>query len=271
MARLNSILALLALTLCTQAQDVFPGPIMRTISGGGSFTPSSISGMIGWWAADSISSVDGTEQTSWSDLSGNSYTLTAATGLGPTWETAEINSLPAMKFNGSSQYMSNNTAAANFSGADLPRTFFLAIKTVTESGTDAHIAAGSSTGANPLFEVDTNAGKPRLVVRDDGGTTAAPQGSVGLGTVAWKILTVETSGTSCTMWINGSSQTVSPTAADVGTITINRFTVGARFSNGTINNYSDSLIAEIIIYNSALGSTDRGNVETWLNSKYAIF
>jgi hypothetical protein len=35
MARLNSILALLCLSLPIQAQDIFPGPIMRTIAGAG--------------------------------------------------------------------------------------------------------------------------------------------------------------------------------------------------------------------------------------------
>jgi hypothetical protein len=77
------------------------------------------------------------------------------------------------------------------------------------------------------------------------------------------------SGTSGTLYINGTSNSTDTTANAVGTSV--GFTIGARKSlsstpTGLLNGY----IYEIILYNSALTTTQRQQVETYLMNKWGM-
>ena len=65
------------------------------------WTPSDLpAGLAGWYKADAITGLsDGDPVDSWVDSSGNGNTLTQSTsGAKPTYETAELNSLPIVRF-----------------------------------------------------------------------------------------------------------------------------------------------------------------------------
>jgi hypothetical protein len=60
----------------------------------------------------------------------------------------------------------------------------------------------------------------------------------------------------------------SATTGDVGASNGGGITLGAR--GDTVSQYAAVTIAEVIVYDSALSSTDRGHLETYLMSKYGL-
>lgn len=68
--------------------------------------PTSISGLVGWWKADSLVLNDGDVVDSWTDSSGNGNHLTGTTTQRPTFKTNLINSTyPLVRFNGTSNVL----------------------------------------------------------------------------------------------------------------------------------------------------------------------
>src|SRR5262245_37146172 len=62
---------------------------------GGPTTPDQITGLVGWWKADSLALSDGAAVTSWSDSSGTGNTATQATGgVQPIYKTNILNGKP---------------------------------------------------------------------------------------------------------------------------------------------------------------------------------
>ena len=64
-------------------------------------TPSSFSGLQGWWKADSLSLNDNDPVSSWTDSSGNGRTLTGTLTQRPLYKTNLYNGLPAVRWDGS--------------------------------------------------------------------------------------------------------------------------------------------------------------------------
>lgn len=82
--------------------------------------PSSIAGLVGWWKADALTLADGDPVSSWTDSSGNGFDATQATPANqPVFNTGQLNGLPAVNFNGSS-----DSLAAAITSTAQPFTVF---------------------------------------------------------------------------------------------------------------------------------------------------
>lgn len=235
------------------------------------FTPPDAGGMIAWYAADSIDSTDGTEQTSWADLSGNGYTLTANSGTGPTWETNAVNSKPALLFNGTSDFMTNAAIASQFSGTDIARTVFAVVKAGNYADTQAIIAGTYTGNNNNLWEFDVNQliHPPRFAIRDSVATLRLVEATSNASTNSFQIVAMSTTGTAADMYVNGTKETAAGDA-DVTAVTIDRFTVGSRWTSGGFFFYWTGYIAELLVYDTALSSENIAAVNRYLADKYAI-
>lgn len=229
--------------------------------GGGAapFSPSDISGLKLWLKADAITGLnDGDAVTTWSDSSGEGDDATQSTaGQKPIYKTAIQNGLAVVRFDGS-----NDVMAATL-GADIaqPITAYIVAKLTTASGQrrlldspnrmlfDANF--GAAAGSQYSFYVNGAAGS------DNADGTADT--SIHLFTIIWN-------GASSNFWIDAALAT---TSYDMGTTNSGTtIYVGAEDAAGNRSIAGD--YHELLLYSGAHDSTQRGNVETYLNNKWAV-
>jgi hypothetical protein len=219
--------------------------------------PSDISGLNGWWKADSLSLADGDPVTTWTDSSGSGYDLTEAT-LRPSYQTNEQNGLPAVRFDGVDDRLEN----ASFP-ADASATFFV-------------VARGRSTAATGERFVACRVSSVQawLLYTDLGATWSIKEAATRTietvdVTLAAAVITVKTVSISeLTSYYNGA-------AGEFGTVnesdtwtTATGIRIGARGATATA--YASADVFEIVSYDSALSDADRQNVEGYLMDKWGI-
>jgi hypothetical protein len=215
----------------------------------GAFTPASISGLYAWWDAATIAQADNTTVTSWADSSGNGHTMTGATGQ--TYQTAELNGLPGVQFDGVDDIM-----AAGSWAADASRTVIVVAK-VTSASSNRSIWGGG--GNNRLRQTATNSwswGVNQAAANVDFGGTLT---NATIVTVAW----------SDAATANGYLGSGAATAFDPD----NSVTSSAAFSLGAHQagaGFSAVMIYELIVYSVALSDPDRALVVGHLQTKYGI-
>lgn len=70
------------------------------------FEPTEISGLKGWWKADSIDQADNTSVSAWLDSSGNeAHMYQSSATAQPTLQTNELNGYPVVRFDGTNDFM----------------------------------------------------------------------------------------------------------------------------------------------------------------------
>ena len=220
------------------------------LTAGTPFSPTDISGLLGWWKADALGLSDGATVTSWTDSSGNARHLT---GVGTTYETAEINGLAIVRFDGVDDQLSVAFTC------NQPHTRFYVAKyrsafTAQESFADNHSSVGSGR-AQMYRPASTTIGMYAA-----GGITTAttPQ--------AYHVYGVVFNGASSLITIDGAAPVTGSTGTGAGTNT-----GGIRLgSNASPGEWADADVAEVIVYDTALGTTNRESVEDYLKSKYAL-
>lgn len=226
---------------------------------GGSFSPDSVSGLELWLAADEITGLADTDPVAtWPDLSGNGRDATQATGVSqPLYRTAQVNGLPAVKFDGSNDYLTVAYALANASGSDA--THFLVLSGTV--GTPLSTRSGGSKGWIIRHSIYAHIG-------------GSPNISTGLGVSTWQLLTVERSGLSIATRVNAaasSSGTISSFGASAVAVTHLGGEDGTDDASSAPNTqFADHFVAELLSYSAALGTTDRDAVEAYLMDRYAL-
>jgi hypothetical protein len=198
---------------------------------------------------------DGDPVSTWTDssINGNNATMTGSNR--PTFKTNIVNGKPVVRF--TSAGLSKLTLATSISGAS-PWCMFAVMKQATAAG--SVMALGGASGSDELWGL-LAANDSTVYLRDrlgyNNGTNPVP--------ATFQVLTGLSSGGSKTVWINGTSISLSGAAlANSLDFTV----IGYRAITSPL--YGDGDIAEIIIYNASLSSTDRANIEKYLGTKYGI-
>lgn len=213
-----------------------------------------ISGLAGWYKADSLSLSNNDPVSSWSDSSANGYTLSQGTsGNRPLFKTSGINGLGAVLFDGTDDYM-----ASSLPMNSEPRTFF-AVVSMTADGNYAHVIGASASNGQDWF---TDAASRRMWFGQSGGTLMGTTASTALtvGTAALIELTYATNG-AYAYYLNG-------TADGSGTTDVAWTASTAEVSRSSFG--WPGYIGEVLIYDALLSSTDRQNVESWLGYKWGL-
>jgi hypothetical protein len=216
--------------------------------GGGSFDPLSLSPAL--WLSDT-----GSDPSVWSDLSGNArHAVQATSGNQPSIVTGVINGRQVRRFDGVNDFLVSPLVVHG-----LTLTTFAVSKITANTDIGAIFSSGRGGGdPAPLeaalrnaFVSGTNAYRstPSGTSRVNGGTTLTLAASP---SPFYITSTVHTAAVNIT---SGSNTT------HVGVV-LNSSGVPAFLLNGDI--------AEIIIYPTALGTTDRQAVESYLSAEYAI-
>ncbi len=220
---------------------------IKTINGldatSGGFVPSDIAGLQVWLEADSLSLGDGDPVSTWADQSGNGNDATGSGTARPTYQTNELNSLPIVRFDGVNDVLAGNR------GSLTGYTLFLIFKGNPPT---------NFTGPYVL-ENDSHDGiyVGNLFVRVSTNINSGDNFS------SFKLLSLTCPGSgTATAYVNGASAGTNSGAAPGGS--------GYLLGTASNSTFSPVDIAAFLIYDSSLGSTDRGAVETYLINKWAL-
>ncbi len=229
------------------------------------FSPSDISGLELWLKADAITGLnDGDAVTTWSDSSGNGYDATqSVAGQKPLYKTAIQNSLPAVRFDATNDVLKTQADATL-----KPFSVFAVIKVADLSAVRTLI--GSWNGANDTtatggISIDLSTTYKTRVLKAEiavvGTSTATP-------TTATLLIGVTYDGSgNYAFYKNGVGD---GSGTNDQTFTAGRkILIGAVRPDGTAPFNGDAF--EIVVYDSVLDSTQRGNVQTYLNDKWAVY
>ena len=237
--------------------------------------PTKISGCIGWWESSTLVTKDGSNLvTVVGDRSGYGRDLVndpldSGTSK-PTWVDAPsgINGLPKLSFSGAAlgpRLVADNAVAAA-SGSDKPFSAFIVFRPSSVTGTQTLLELNNqNSGGWARIYLDGTTIKH--LRRDDAASsvTNTSTGTVALNTTY--VLAVSFAGTTVSAWLDGA-QILNASACNVGTLTMHRVVVGATSLASSSSDLFNGDIVEVIVYDSALGSTDRGNVESYLTAKW---
>lgn len=219
-----------------------------------------------WYKANAIVGLnDGDSVASWTDSSGNGDTLTQNTGANkPIYKTNILNGLPIVRFNGTSSFMIPSILGFPSGGPASTASWFV-VGAITE-------VAGSETSYAP-FVIAAGAMRLCSVLGTTNWGTFSADGDLSAGEVlangTFNLLeyTQGPGGVSQAEHIlfrNGIQKLDHIGAAGSGAQNaIGAETGASRFLKGDI--------AEILLYNAVLSSTDRSTLETYIHTKYAIF
>lgn len=227
------------------------------------FSPGRIPGLALWLEAGRLESPgDGAAVASWPDASG--YARHAEQGsveAQPTFRRAAMNGRPALHFDGSNDAM---TVAASLVPGKLKRTILIVARPDSVGGRamiDLGNAAtpGGAFMVTPEYAVWTGDGQRMWM---PGASTAAPAVTV--------IRLGGGSTSNLAAWVNGARLKVGATKSNrvntAGATTIGRGSVGP--ANAGRNFAGD--IAEILVYDTALSTREREQLQAYLGTKYGI-
>ena len=243
--------------------------VMQTVRRGAmaqptAFSPASISGLQAWYDASQLTGLaNGDPIASATDFSSNAlHAAQATSSKRPTYVTGAMNSKPVIRFDGVDDELASAATAINFAG-DV--TAFVVANVVTPGSSGAAgsgVFVSKDNGTNPgeftLYMPDTT-GQPKVnrpfVANGSNGTSSVSGAAV--------VITAKISGTTTTQYKNGAANgTNSLTAGTAGTTPI-------RIGNeGGLSLYLKGDVAEVILYNAALGTTNQQAVEAYLKAKW---
>lgn len=207
-------------------------------------------------AVNTTTSFDGV--TLWEDQSGQG--LDAVEGDAPALNLNGINSKPTIEFSGKNWLQ----IPANNIGNDGNISIFIVI-----DYTSGPIILNKGDGAT--FEATqweiTTANGGGFVKNDDGtySWVVVPFSISGL-----YLISMVTTNDDTELFLNNVSQGTSGSASPINPLTQN-IGIGAGGESGNTYGSFDAKIPEILIYNSALSSSDRQMVQNYLNQKYAVY
>jgi hypothetical protein len=242
----------LALWLDAAAADALyttdAGPVTAVSS------PLDIAGCALWLdGADSSAAsmtLDGTSLDAWKDKSGNGRDFTAAGAARPTLTAAGLNGLSVVTLDGNDQM----TNATNIVGLTSVSMFAVAFNDGSQFG--GVISSTAGTDSSPGLLVD----QFHFACR---GLANLSRGTSGSGPIV--ATGIVSSGASAVFYggLQADADAASGSLAAVTTTAIGTY-------RQTAANFLTGYIAEIIVFNTALSTSDRARVEAYLAAKWGI-
>ena len=227
------------------------------------WTPSEIGGSVvtAWFKADSISGSDGDSVSSWTDSSGNGNDLAQGTSARqPTLQTAELNSLSVVRFDGVNDIISDGDIANLDVG-----TGDIWMASVFKSTDNSAAQFIFEKGGNQFGLVTTSVG---ILQARMGGNSNVPQQSSGnWSRTEFVMVTASRVSSTCNGFVNGSAMNTTGTTNSGSISNSNVFDVGAG-SVGGQPLVGD--IAEVLVGGATLTDTNRQLIEGYLAHRYGL-
>jgi hypothetical protein len=220
------------------------------------FNPASLGNLLAWYAADQITSPPGSGSplAAWNDLSGNGNTASQGTGGDqPSYATNQLNGLPGVAFNGSSDSMAS---AASFGGSAF--TIF-AVAAVTSTVAN-HAIIGASLVGGPELLTNTSA-QLQLNAEDSSGIATSTR-TVTAGSPSIAVVSYANPGT----WVFRLNGTADSNGTSATTTSARSLVLGGNADSGS--EFFNGAMYEVLAYTSALTLAQIQNVENYLLQKW---
>lgn len=231
-----------------------------------------IPGLVAWYETSLKESlkngenVDGTQITTWHDVSPNSIAakknkLTKTAGNDALYRLAGINKVPSILFNGSGKV----TISAFYQGDVTQATVFLVFQPNFSPSSTQVIPFDSYNGQN-RFSI----GIKNNAVRLDNGTgadTGTGSNPASFSSGSAYAVAAYINGSSSGAYVNNATTLAGAANIDSGSNSLNGVSIGAD-KNGSSG--FTGFISEIIIYNRPLKLQERKDVMSYLSKKYKI-
>jgi hypothetical protein len=215
-----------------------------------------------WLKADNgVNLGSGSNVASWTDMSGNNNNASQNTsGDQPTLVTNAVNGLPAISFNGTSQFLQLPSGFSNFPGL----TMFIVTNPTSDVTGNRWLSfcSGSTTNEFGMYEYAPSTNQ----FFSNNGTSGSGVGLTITQNVYQLLEGVQAGSNSGTVYLNGGSAT---TATMYNVVNVSRSTncIGAFGGGGS---YFKGDIAEILVYNTALTAGQRKSVESYIYTRYGL-
>ena len=221
------------------------------------FTPAATGGplptanLAGWYKADSLSA---SPVTTWTDSSAAANNLTAVAS--PTWAASQINGLPAVTLNGTSQYFTG-LSPANPNPAAI--SIYAIVKPASVTTNQALVGNIVGTGnflygLNPSGTQEADQQQQAVI---GSSTTALTAGT-------WYEIAVTYDGSTVHFYRNGSADGSTAASYTFGT---GPNALGAAYNGTSIVKFFDGEVAELVVYNTA---TYQPSVHSYFVGRYGI-
>ena len=233
--------------------------------------PDTIAGLRGWYQGDTVTTA-GTGVNQWTDLSGNAIHLTQTIDANrPSITSSDINGHDSITFNGTSDVLAKRSGTLWQTNLQNVSHMFCVVKVISTTGFDSIMSNGNNGGSNRGIQLSRDGGGGTMMnwAKTSGGSRIANTAVVSHGT--WVILEGVANRTAghIEAAINGGTFVVT-TGAAYSSLPINGCSLGSWASASADLTWANCSIAEAINYDSALGTTDRATVITYLQDRYAI-
>ncbi len=273
------ILILLLISSSVHGQIINASPYYKPITASApSFSPKDVTGCLMWVYSDTLGLADNDPVSTWTDLSGNGNSATQSSTARPTYKTAVQNGRAVLRFDGSDDFMS--VANTSIIGGNTGMTVFIVVKQASLAINKAILCKWdyATDGTFAVQTSDINSTETIMYVAN-GCTSAGSENQnsngAGLGTNFY-ILEYVYDGTQGTnvdrvkIYVNGIETGYITTGTLNTSLTSCSATlkIGA-FGGALTRNYNGDM-GEIVLYNSALGSTDRTNVRNYLKAHWGL-
>jgi hypothetical protein len=247
--------------------------------GGGSapFTPKSISGCIMWVYADTLGLSDSDPVTSWTDLSGNGNDAAqSSSGLKPLYKTGIQDGKDIIRFDGSDDFLevANTSIIAGQTGM----TVFLVVAQATLAVNKGIFCKWDyATAGCFAIQTDDVAGDEIMMYAASSGVDAGGNNqhstNADLATQFYLLEYVYdgsqgTNADRVKIYRNGTLLTTSVTGTLPTSLTSVSSTLKLGMFGGILSRNYNGDMGEAILYTSALGTTDRQNVENYIHAQF---
>jgi hypothetical protein len=236
--------------------------------------PQTIEGLSFWVSADVGVTTDSGSVTLWEDRSDNGYDADSpASGNRPTLADNQVNGLPSVHFTNSPsiQCVKSHSLASLFNGDDTP---FTVIYVFRPSGDGRIWAVNASNGngyANhsEYYYGNTN---DEISRRPPGGNESYAYPTSPFTKDAFQVVSLVFTGTAVSLYVD-KSQKLNAESLNVASMSssLAQFWIGC-WGDGSGNPYQGihADFCEFLVYDSALGSADREDIEDYFFSKYDL-
>lgn len=201
----------------------------------------------------------------WSDRSGaGNDAVQSNSSNRPGYSTSAINELPAVSFNGSSQYLSIHSGFSSFSSG---ASIFMVVKPSAVSAGARMIDLGNgATSDNINIQEPTNTGASLYVYNGSTPSSLTSSSAITLG--QFQLLeAVHDGSTTATISTNSVQGAQSTSMNSITNILRSSNYLGQGSAGG---NYFNGSLAEVLVYNRAISSLEKSAIEAALINKYQV-